>query len=60
MRQILVVGGPFVGNLVGWALINKLPLHSVVTFTLAIMSGVLMLYAMARFRGTDKNPTTQR
>ena len=60
MRQMLVVGGPIVGNFVAWTLITMLPVHPVVTFMLAIMSGVLMLYAMAYFGKTkDKDPSTQ-
>ena len=60
MRQMLGVVGPIVGNFLAWALITMLPVHSVVIFALAIMSGVLMLYAMVYFGKTkDKDPSTQ-
>jgi hypothetical protein len=60
MRQMLAVVGPIVGNFVAWTLINMLPVHSLVIFALAVMSGVLMLYGMVHFRKTmGKGPSTQ-
>lgn len=49
MRRILCVAGPVVCNFVAWALITKLPVHSLIIFGLAVMAGVLMLYAMVHF-----------
>ena len=60
MKQVLAVAGPIVGNFVAWTLISMLPVHPIVIFALVIMSGVLMICAMAHFGKTmDKDPSTQ-
>jgi hypothetical protein len=49
MRQILAVGIPVIGNFVLWALITKLPVHSLIIFALAIGVGILMIYSLSHF-----------
>jgi hypothetical protein len=49
MRQILSVGIPVIGNFVLWALITKLPVHSLIIFTLVILVGILMIYSLSHF-----------
>jgi hypothetical protein len=44
MNQFLAVIVPFSGNFIAWSLIILLPVHPMITFSLAIASGVLMLY----------------
>jgi len=51
-EKILGMTGPVVGNFIVWAVINYLAVHRLIIFALAIMSGVLMIYAMAHFRKT--------
>ena len=52
MRQILAVGIPVIGNFVLWALITKLPVHSLIIFALVIGVGILMIYSLSRFART--------
>jgi len=60
MKQVLAVAGPIVGNFVAWTLITMLPVHPMIIFVLVIMSGVLMIWALAHFRKImDKDPSTQ-
>ncbi len=49
MRQLLSVGIPVIGNFVLWALITKLPVHSLIIFALVIVVGILMIYSLSRF-----------
>lgn len=49
MRQILSVGIPVIGNFVLWALITKLPVHSLIVFALVIGVGILMIYFLSKF-----------
>jgi hypothetical protein len=49
MRQILSVGIPVIGNFVLWALITKLPVHSLIIFALVILVGILMIYSLSHF-----------
>jgi len=57
---MLAVAGPVVGNFVAWTLITMLPVHSLIIFALVIMSGVLMIWALAHFAKTmDKESSTQ-
>jgi hypothetical protein len=49
MRQILSVGIPVIGNFVLWALITKLPVHSIIIFALVILVGILMIYSLSHF-----------
>jgi hypothetical protein len=49
MRQILAVGIPVIGNFVLWALITKLPVHSLIIFALVILVGILMIYSLSHF-----------
>jgi len=51
MRQILAVGIPVIGNFVLWALITKLPVHSLIIFALVIGVGILMIYSLSHLRG---------
>jgi hypothetical protein len=56
MRQFLAVAGPVAGNFIAWYLITLLPVHPMITFALAIASGVLMLYGIVYFRNiADKD-----
>jgi hypothetical protein len=50
MRQFLSVVGPIAGNFLAWPVITILPLHPVITFTLVIASGVLILCGIVYFR----------
>ena len=52
MRQILAVGIPVIGNFVLWALITKLPVHSLIIFVLVIGVGILMIYSLSHFART--------
>jgi hypothetical protein len=59
MRQILAVGIPVIGNFVLWALITKLPVHSLIIFALVIGVGCLMIYSLSHFaRGPSKGSST--
>jgi hypothetical protein len=58
MRQFLSVAVPVVGNFVAWALITLLPVRSLIIFALVITSGLLMIWALAHFARTNKNPST--
>ncbi len=49
MRQILAVGVPVIGNFVLWALITRLPVHSLIIFGLVILVGILMIYSLSHF-----------
>lgn len=49
MRQILAVGIPVIGNFVLWALITKLPVHSMIIFALVVLVGILMIYSLSHF-----------
>ncbi len=49
MRQILAVGIPVIGNFFLWALITKLPVHSLIIFALVIGVGILMIYSLSHF-----------
>ncbi len=49
MRQILAVGIPVIGNFVLWALITKLPVHSMIIFVLVVLVGILMIYSLSHF-----------
>ncbi len=49
MRQILSVGIPVIGNFVLWAVITKLPVHSLIQFALVIAVGILMIYSLSHF-----------
>jgi len=52
MRQVLAVGIPVIGNFVLWALITKLPVHSLIIFALVIGVGILMIYSLSHFART--------
>ncbi len=52
MRQLLAVGIPVIGNFVLWALITKLPVHSLIIFALVIGVGILMIYSLSHFART--------
>jgi len=52
MRQLLAVGIPVIGNFVLWALITKLPVHSLIIFVLVILVGILMIYSLSHFART--------
>jgi hypothetical protein len=55
MKQFFAVVGPVTGNFIAWAVITLLPVHPMITFTLAIASSVLMLYGIVYFtRLVDK------
>jgi hypothetical protein len=55
MKQFFAVVGPLAGNFIAWAVITLLPVHPMITFLLAIASGVLMLYGIVYFtRLVDK------
>jgi len=59
MRQILSVGIPVIGNFVLWALITKLPVHSLIIFALVIGVGILMIYSLSRFaRNSSQGSST--
>ena len=49
MRQLLSVAIPVIGNFVLWALITRLPVHSVIIFALVIGVGILMIYFLSHF-----------
>jgi hypothetical protein len=56
MKQFLAVVGPVAGNFIAWAVITLLPVHPMIIFSLAIASGVLMLYGIVYFtRLVDKS-----
>ena len=58
MRQILSVGIPVIGNFVLWALITKLPVHSLIQFALVIGVGILMIYCLSHFaRKSSQGPS---
>ena len=59
MRQLLAVGVPVIGNFVLWALITKLPVHSLIIFALVIGVGILMIYSLSHFaRSPSKGSST--
>ncbi len=59
MRQILAVGIPVIGNFILWALITKLPVHSLIIFALVILVGILMIYSLSHFaRKPSKGSST--
>ncbi len=59
MRQILAVGIPVIGNFILWALITKLPVHSLIIFALVILVGILMIYSLSHFaRRPSKGSST--
>ena len=62
MKQFLSVVGPVVGNFIAWALITKLPVHSLIIFALVITSGLLMVYLLIRlnFNKDPSNKVTMR
>jgi hypothetical protein len=55
MRHFLFMTGAIAGNFILWALITVLPVHSMITFCLAIAVGCLMIYVMVRFGKTKDN-----
>lgn len=59
MRHFLSVTGALAGNFILWALITKLPVHSIITFFLVIVVGCLMLYAIVRSGKADKNSSAK-
>jgi hypothetical protein len=49
MRHFFVVTGAVAGNFILWSLITELPVHPMITFSLAIAVGCLMIYVMVHF-----------
>ena len=49
MRHFLTVVGAVAGNFILWSLITKLPIHPMITFSLVIAVGCLMIYVMVHF-----------
>ena len=59
MRQLLAVGIPVIGNFVLWALITKLPVHSLIIFALVIGVGILMIYSLSHFARTPSKGSSK-
>ena len=60
MRHFLSVVGAVVGNFILWSLITRLPVHSMIIFSLVIAVGCLMLYSIVHFgKAADNNPSAK-
>ena len=59
MRHFLLVTSAVAGNFILWSLITKLPVHPMITFSLVIAVGCLMIYVMVHFGKKGKDSSTQ-
>jgi hypothetical protein len=60
MKVFLAVAGPVAANFIAWTLITLLPVHPMILFVLAIVSGILMISGIVYLtRAVDKGKAAQ-